>query len=80
MQTTSCEGEKVTEKFEPLHGSTSREILELIAGYEHGTHSIVSQARSRQAIQIKCTCGQIFSVPNTEVTTKALRHVPMAGA
>ena len=56
---------------------TPRELLVSAAGEDHGTHSIITLARSRQAITLTCSCRKVFSVPNTEEHLRILRNVPM---
>lgn len=60
----------------PLPHTTARELLAHVAGSTHSTHSVASRKLpSRNKIEILCSCGEVFKVPNEPVYVAALRNV-----
>jgi hypothetical protein len=62
----------------PISHTTSRELLESVAGKAHELHSVVGCRKFATSITLVCSCGEKFRVPNSAVALAALRFVPDA--
>ena len=59
----------------PLN-STSRDLLEYVAGPEHALHSVVSKERIKGGfLRFLCSCGSVCTVEATTVNLAALRNI-----
>lgn len=58
----------------PFH-PTARDALQAVGGDGHAKHSVIGHKTVKGALEIKCSCSEIFKTPATVELVGALRNV-----